>query len=289
MKLALGTAQFGLDYGVANKSGQVPLDQAGRMIHDAWHLGFDTLDTAITYGDSESRLGQIGITDWRVITKLSSLPDMVDDIATWVEAEVTKSMTRLGVARLQGLLLHRPLELLSPSGADLYRAMVVLRERGLVSQIGISVYGPEELDALFSAFRFDLVQAPLSIVDRRLADSGWLQRMVCDGIEVHVRSVFLQGLLLMESSARLPAFRRWQPLWQAWDVWLAESGLSPLAACLRYVESQLEVSRIVVGAGSSAQLKEIVAACAGPLPSLPNNLQCDDPNLLVPSNWTHLV
>ena len=288
MKLALGTVQFGLDYGIANQAGRVPLEQARQMIVVARHLGFDTLDTAIAYGDSEGRLGQIGISGWKVISKLPGLPAEETDVAAWVEAQVRGSLDRLGVSRLQGLLLHRPLDLRSAAGPALYRALVSLRERGVVGKIGISVYGPEELDDLCGDFDFDLIQAPLNILDRRLADSGWLARLAGKGTEVHVRSAFLQGLLLMASSARPAPFGRWQSLWHAWDGWLADTGLTPLAACLRYATSMAEVSRVVVGADNPAQLAEIAASCDGPLPALPPSLQCADPDLLVPSNWARL-
>jgi len=285
MKLALGTAQIGLDYGVANVDGQPSLDRARSMVECARQLGFDTIDTAIAYGDSESRLGQIGVSGWNVFSKLPPVPPQTEDVAKWVDGQVASSLKHLGVKRLSGMLLHRALDLKSHSGHALYAALSDLRVRGLVKRIGISVYGPDELDALYDDFQFDLVQAPCNILDRRLTQSGWLKKLEQRGTEVHIRSVFLQGLLLMRAADRPPAFTRWQSLWTIWDHWLRDTNTSPIAACLRYAMSVSGVSRIVVGADSPEQLAEMVAALDGPLPSLPAGLACDDVDLIVPSNW----
>ena len=285
MKLALGTAQIGLNYGVANTDGRPSLHRARGMVERARQLGFDTIDTAINYGDSESRLGKIGVSEWNIVSKLPPVPPQVEDVAKWINGQVTSSLKRLGVERLSGMLLHRALDLKSHSGCALYAALSDLRSRGLVERIGVSVYGPDELDALCNDFQFDLVQAPCNILDRRLMQSGWLKKLEQRGTEVHIRSVFLQGLLLMGVADRPPAFTRWQSLWTIWDHWLQDTNTTPIAACLRYAMSVPGVSRLVVGADSTEQLTEMVVACDGPPQSLPAGLACDDVDLIVPSNW----
>ena len=112
MKLALGTVQFGLNYGIANLAGQVGLTEAQAILSHARKCGLDTLDTAVNYGDSEQRLGEIGVTDWQVISKLPALPEQCDDVATSVRNQVQASLERLRNTKLQGLLLHRPEQLL---------------------------------------------------------------------------------------------------------------------------------------------------------------------------------
>ena len=135
---------------------------------------------------------------------------------------------------------------------------------------------------------FDVVQAPFNILDRRLIDSGWFGRLRDLGVELHVRSVFMQGLLLMPATLRPAKFHRWQPLWNEWDRWLRAHQLTPLEACLRYALSFNEIRRVIVGVDTPGQLKEIIAAAAGELPPVPFGLRSTDVALLNPSNWPHL-
>lgn len=285
-RLALGTAQFGLPYGVANHTGQVDHDEARAILAHARDAGMDTLDTAMAYGESELRLGEVGVEGWQVISKLSAIPPSCPDVAVWVQESVLGSLTRLRIPRLSGLLLHRPQELLGERGQILYRSLSALKEQGLVVKIGVSVYGPEELDALSPHFSFDLVQAPFNIVDRRMATSGWLKKLHQSGTEVHIRSAFLQGLLLMDERRRPAFFQRWQPLWKEWHHWLVEQSLSPLQACLGFVLAQPEVGRVVVGIDSLEHLRGILANAGAPAVVPPATLASQDLDLINPARWS---
>lgn len=287
-KLILGTVQFGLSYGVANTNGQVNVDDATKILRVATELGIEVLDTAISYGDSEKILGAIGCDTYRIVTKLPELPDACTDIAEWVESQIKGSLERLGGQQLHAVLLHRPAQLLEARGSQLFSALERLKILGYTKKIGISIYDPRELDSLFREMHFDLVQAPLNILDRRLVTSGWAQRLKSSGTELHVRSAFLQGLLLMPADKRPQKFNRWQSLWSEWDRWLSETGLSPVEACLRYAMSVEEVDYVVVGVDSAAQLHEVHAAAIGVLPGLPEWPQTIDPILLNPVLWSRL-
>jgi len=209
-------------------------------------------------------------------------------VGAWVRASVMGSIERLNVSCLGALLLHHPADLLGTQGEALYAVMVELKSLGLVRKIGISIYEPDELNALLERMTFDVVQAPFNILDRRLIDSGWLGRLHDLGVELHVRSVFIQGLLLMPATLRPAKFRRWQPLWNEWDRWLSAHQLTPLEACLRYALSFREIRRVIVGVDTPRQLKEIIAAAAGELPPVPVGLRSTDVALLNPSNWPYL-
>jgi aryl-alcohol dehydrogenase-like predicted oxidoreductase len=289
VRLALGTVQFGTSYGVANADGQVPVNEVRRILRYARENGIDMLDTAIAYGDSESRLGSIGVASWRVVSKLPAQSAECADVADWVRAAVRGSLTRLGVSRLYALLLHRPEQLLTAGGEALYRALKALKAEGLVGRIGISIYEPAELDAIVARFPVDVVQAPFNILDRRLLESGWLARLKAQSVELHVRSVFLQGLLLMPAGQRPRKFERWQSLWDAWHAWLSQAELTPLQACVRYVMSFTEIGAAVVGVDSLTQLAQIVQSGEGELPAVPTSLGCTDTDLLNPARWNALA
>jgi aryl-alcohol dehydrogenase-like predicted oxidoreductase len=289
MKLGLGTVQFGVPYGITNTVGQVNQSQAQAITQRAYAAGFDTLDTAIAYGSSERVLGEIGVQSWKVVTKLPAVPEHCDDISSWLNAQVEASLTRLKLGRVHALLLHRPAQLLEEIGPELNDALQTLKGNGIVDKIGVSVYGTAELEALFGTYAFDLVQAPLNILDRTLVDSGWAQRLKNEGIETHTRSAFLQGLLLVPETKRPTKFKQWEYIWTEWDSWLAATGLTPLQACLRWTNTLDAIDKVIVGVESVTQLDQILAAHDGPLPSLPQFKSLHDDRLTNPATWNNLT
>jgi len=277
-----------MHYGVANEKGQVPCGEISAIVDCARESGMDTLDTAIAYGDSEARLGDIGIQGWNVVTKLPEVPMGSCDISKWVTDAVKGSLRRLDVRGLYGLLLHVPRQLLEPQGDRLYDALLQVKEQRLARKVGASIYDPSELDNLCTHYQLDLIQAPFNLIDRRLIDSGWMTRLSERDIELHVRSAFLQGLLLMSPACRPAKFRRWRTLWTRYDDWLERTGLSALQACLRYVLSFREISKVVVGVESRDQLQQILLSADGPLPEVPDAISACDIELKDPTRWEEL-
>jgi aryl-alcohol dehydrogenase-like predicted oxidoreductase len=288
MRLALGTVQFGLPYGIANQTGQVARSEAKAMLDLALTNGIDTLDTAIAYGESETCLGEVGTKGFKLVTKLPSLPEMCPDIGGWVKAQLSGSLARLGERTLYGLMLHRSDQLIGANGKELYYALQSLKKSGQVQKIGVSIYAPSELDALTKCFSFDIVQVPFNLVDRRLQTTGWLQRLQSEGVEIHTRSAFLQGLLLMPQSAIPSKFAPWNGVWERWHTWLFEHDISALQACLAFPLAYSEIDRVVVGAESVQQLQQIIDAINIPFPDTLPNLACEAENLINPSRWSSL-
>ncbi len=287
-RLALGTVQFGLAYGIANHIGQVSRAEIKVMLQLAIANSIDTLDTAIAYGDSEAFLGEAGTQEFKVVTKLPALPDNCADVSTWVQQQVSMSLSRLGVTNIYGLLLHRSQQLLGLNGLALYQALQALKDNGQVQKIGISIYSPTELDALMPRYRFDLVQAPFNLVDQRLYRTSWMQRLKDDNVEIHTRSAFLQGLLLMAVAEMPDKFLPWSGLWHRWYQWMLEKEVSAVQACLAFPLSFPEIDRVIVGADSASQLAQIVSASNKQLLAGLPDIHCDDENLINPANWNRL-
>lgn len=284
-RLALGTVRFGMRYGVDNDAQMMSLDAARSIVTQARALGFAVLDTAIAYGESEARLGEIGVDEWRVVSKLPEIPNSCADIGAWIHQSVLGSLARLRTNQLYGLLLHEAQQLAGPRGDAIYAGLSAVKDLRLVEKIGVSIYAPDELTALCARYRLDLVQAPYNVIDRRLVTSGWLSRLRAAGTEVHARSVFLQGLLLMPGSRRPVSFNRWRPLWNLWDGWLAQQGLSAIEGCLGFALAQPEFEHLVIGIDSVGHLQEIVA-CAGACTAMPpDGLASEDADLVNPSRW----
>jgi aryl-alcohol dehydrogenase-like predicted oxidoreductase len=287
VRIALGTAQFGMPYGIANAVGRVQPDECAAILALGSANGVDTIDTAIAYGDSERVLGEVGVGPFRVVTKLPAVPDDVKDTGAWVERMVASSLRRLRTDRLFAVLLHRPAQLLDSRGDALYHALCDLKAQGLSSCIGISIYGPEELEVTSSRYPLDIVQAPLNVFDRRLERSGWLQKLAASGVEVHLRSVFLQGLLI---TSELPAaFAPWRSLHERWSGWTQAAGVTRVQACVQYALSVSGVARVVVGVDSIAHLRQILDAATAACPIPPDDISTTDLDLIDPSRWAGLT
>ena len=284
-RLALGTAQFGLPYGIANKNGRISIQDAEAILYDAKDAGLDTLDTAVAYGESEKVLGDIGVKGWKVVTKLPNVSRNCADIRDWVCGNAIDSIKNMRISNLYALLLHHPLNLLDGHGSKIYNALNELKNSGHVQKIGISIYDTSELDAILPKYPVDLVQAPFNVFDRRLDTTGWLDRLCQSGVEVHIRSVFLQGLLLMSPEHRPVYFDRWIELMRNWDTWLHRHSLNAVQVCLGHALSHQGIGRVIVGVDSQSQLHEIVGALQDNSPRLPENLCSEDLELINPSKW----
>lgn len=258
MKFAIGTAQFGAKYGVLNNSDLISASEVSDILNVAFESDVDTLDTAIGYGDSERVLGEAGVDNFRIVSKVPSLPEGIIHVEPWLLNQVHSSIARLKVESLYGLLIHRPSELMGVHGNEIFKALKNIQELGLVKKIGISIYGPEEYFCLPNKYKFDLVQLPFNIVDRRALDSGLLDCLYRAGIEIHVRSIFLQGLLLANKGEIPKKFHQWINFFDEWDRWTQATNITKIEACLGFINSHSSISRVIVGVDNSTNLKEIL-------------------------------
>ncbi len=288
MKLALGTAQFGLPYGIANQSGQVSREEVCQILAVARESGIDTLDTAVAYGDSEICMGAVGTDGFKVITKLPAVPESIADIGAWIDAQIKASLGRLKIQSVYGLLLHRSQQLVGAVGRAMVCALERLKAEGVVQKIGVSIYDPHELNTVTQILSIDLVQAPLNLIDHRLITSGWLPRLHDQGVEVYARSAFLQGLLLMQRDKIPKIFDPWSSIFDRWHAWLQENHVTAAEACLAFVAGQPLIDRIVIGVDGRAQLQELLRGSGKELAVQLPDLRCDDQNLINPSNWSSL-
>ncbi len=286
MKIALGTAQFGMTYGVANRRGQIPAPEAEQILRWSRLAGIDTIDTAMSYGESEACLGRAGMAGFKVVTKLPLVPAHCTDVVAWAKGQVHDSLQRLGIPRLHGLFLHHAKQLSGEHGAALATALRALKDEGSVQKVGVSVYSPTDLQSAESVCTLDLVQAPFNLLDRRLLESGWLEKLSGQGVEVHIRSAFLQGLLLMSSSEIPKRFSPWTHVLGVWHQWLIDHpNITAAQACLAYVSNFPQINKVVVGVDDLTQLKQLVSASGLPFNAEFPDLSCTDEMLINPSNW----
>lgn len=201
-KLALGTVQLGLDYGISNNQGRVSIKNAQQLLMQAESLSIDMLDTAAMYGSSERVLGQIANDSFKLVTKLAIDTDATINVSQLLQ----ESLIKLRKRTIYGVMLHDANVLNSPQSIEIALQLAELKAKGLVHKIGMSLYFPEQIK-LFEILKPDIIQIPLNVLDQRFLQDGLLTKMKEQGIEIHVRSAFLQGLLLMSPKSRSHFFR----------------------------------------------------------------------------------
>lgn len=289
-RLGLGTAQFGMNYGVSNNTGRTPGREVAKILELAARQGVRVLDTAGAYGRSEEVLGEIlqGSDRFRIITKTNPIPtDRIDaGRSTVLKDDFYRALERLRTDRLHGLLVHRAEDLAKDGAERISRALRELKAEGLIEKAGVSIYHREQLSALPKSFPLDLVQLPVNLLDQRILEDDFLSGLRSRGVEIHARSVFLQGLLLMPPTELKGCFGPVQGHLAGLHRRCRESDITALRACLDFVLG-LRVDCALVGVCHLAELQEILENARG----LPADLMdysrfsWPDPALLDPSRW----
>jgi aryl-alcohol dehydrogenase-like predicted oxidoreductase len=277
-RLGIGTVQFGQAYGISNTDGQVPRAEVKLILELAARAGIGLLDTAANYGEAESALGGNELRPFRIVSKTCGVQHGVHAVI----ARVRESIRILGAVDL--LLVHSVKDLLGPSGTTLWRALQALKAEGLIGGVGISAYVADDPVALAEHFRPDAMQLPFSLLDQRLLHDGSLARLKNLGVEIHARSLFLQGLMFMSRPPeKLTAAG---PMLDRIKTEIAQAGTTPLAAALGFVLSRPEIDVAVVGTTGVQQLSEIVSAALSPLPDMDwQACALEDERILTPSLW----
>lgn len=253
-RLVLGTAQLGMDYGVANRTGKPSPATVEAMLDLAWNEGVARLDTAQAYGESEEVIGnylaahaecQIGI-----ISKLA--PGFAEAHENEIHAAIEASADRLH-GRLEGMLLHDA-SMLDRWDDGLGRALIRGRDEGLFKVVGVSVYTPDEFRKALSFPDIRLVQAPINVLDRTLISDGLIAQAREADVAVHIRSIFLQGLLLLDVDTLPPALAHARKYIVGWRALCQRHGQNPGVAALLFVAQVIPDAFLVVGCETPDQL-----------------------------------
>ena len=283
-RIVLGGAQLGLPYGILNGGETLSREEVARILDTAFGHGIDSIDTAIAYGQSESIIGETAQNRFKVISKLPPIPSSVSNVSEWVHTQVDASLSRLKCTSLDALLLHRPQDLTGIHGAELYDAISSLKIEKIIHRFGVSIYEPDELADIIGNFEIDLVQAPFNVFDRRIL--GVINQLAALNIELHVRSVFLQGVLIAGPAGRPQRFEPWFEHFALFDEWVHSTGMSAMSCCLGFALQQPGVAKLVIGATSAESLAEIIASVPNIHVDVPAHLQSSIEKLIDPRVWS---
>ena len=285
MRIALGTAQFGLSYGATNNKGIVSESEISKILNYARNNGIFTIDTASAYGESERNLGNadIDLYTFQVITKTPPKLQSKE-----VEMHFRKSLDNLKLDKIYGLMLHRAEDILSDVNGNIWGELNNLKKHNLVEKIGVSVYNEAEINQILEKYEIDLIQLPINVLDQRLLKSDILKRIKDKNIEIHARSIFLQGILLEKPNALPEYFVPFKDSLKKWHKFLEKYSLTPIEGALNFAYSLGILDYIVLGVTSLDNLQEITNAF-DKVKSFPNidyySFASSDEALINPSLW----
>lgn len=276
-KIALGTVQFGLDYGISNNTGKTSTEEVSKILDTAYSYGIDILDTAQAYGDSESIIGSYHGNRFKIITKIN--PTSGDKLLA--KQLVEQSLKCLNLDKLYGVLFHNAISAIQ--NPRIVAELKELQVQGIIEKVGYSVYTPDELNELVKLYgRPDIIQIPFNLLDQRFEEIA--QDLHNNGVEVHTRSTFLQGLFFKSTEELSEFFQPVIPyLEELKSTFPDEAKLARML--LSYSLSKDFIDCVVLGVNNDLQLQENLETSDTYLDDLPMQLNTIPENILLPYLW----
>jgi len=284
-KIILGSANFNQNYGINRNF--IKIKEIKKLLRTAFKNKIVTIDTSPLYAKSEKIIGQLNKNRFKIISKIPKKPTNIrgKNIKYWLTKNAKTSLENLKIRKFECLLLQNASTLLSRDGNEIYKSINSLKNRKLTKKIGISIYDFNILDKILKKFKFDLIQVPLNILDRRLLETKWIKKLKKKKIEVHVRSVFLQGILFLKHDHLPKKIKKLSSYWIVWENWLKKNQLSPLQACLSFIFNQPNLDGIVVGCDNVNQLNQILESKKQKNNFILPNLNIRNKKLIDPREW----
>ena len=288
MKLGLGTAQFGMHYGISNAQGACSKEEVAKILFAAASHHVSFLDTAPAYNNSEFILGELCRPDWQfnIVTKIPNLQNTLQQDKA-IRNSLHSSLANLRIKTVYGLLVHNADDLIDPVyGQQTWETMLELKAQGLVKKIGASVYTAEQIERLMNVYAIDLIQLPINVFDQRLLQKGHLVALKKMGVEIHARSIFLQGLMLMQLNDIPDFFNPIKANILSYHQWLSANNMTQLQAALHFIAGIKEIDIALVGVNNLQHLQEILSynSAANDLNDF-SQFAVDIDKMIDPSQW----
>lgn len=261
-RLMIGTAQWGLDYGISNNQGKTDNKEIQKILDIAQANGINSLDTASAYGNAEKITGKLARADNIIVTKISigNQDREASQISNEIRTRIKTSYADLGGETLEGILVHDPDNLEKREHSHGWDTLIRMKEEGFMKKIGISVYHPRQAELLSNIYKPDIIQIPFNAFDQRGESLGILKQLKENGVEIHARSIFLQGLLLMDLADINDYFMPWRLKIKRWHKYCSNNKITLLQGAVANAMREKNIDKFIVGVENMYQLEEIVEA-----------------------------
>lgn len=279
MRIILGSAQFGLRYGL--KKTKINKKEFQKIYKTLKYNSLTYFDTAINYGSSQKRIGTLNIKK-KVITKIKVPTRKPKNLEKWYYQILFRTLKELKVKKLYGLLFHDISDIFK-NDKKLLNIILKSKKMGLVSKVGISVYDVNEINQVLKIWKPDIVQLPINVFDHRLLKKNSIKRLKKKKIEIHVRSCFLQGLLLEPKLKR--GNLNSKLIFKKFIKWCKEKKVDQLTACLHFIKKIKHIDAVIVGFDNSKQLSETLLSFRKKLVLVPDDFANNEKKLIDPRKW----
>jgi aryl-alcohol dehydrogenase-like predicted oxidoreductase len=283
MKLVIGSAQLGMNYGLFNNK-KINRREFKKIEKLVLKSKISFIDTATNYGDSENIIGNSKLKKLHIITKIKLPSKKNIYIRNWVSKEISRSLIKLKINKIYGVLIHNYKDLLGKNGKNYLLSLQELKKKKIIRKIGISVYNPQEIKSIWKFWKPDLIQAPFNPLDNRILDSGWINILKKFKVKIFVRSIFLQGLLINEKSSFV-INKNSNILLKKFRNWCYKNNVSLLQACVHFIKQFKKIDYLVVGFDNYNQLKEIIDVFKKKQIIIPKKFSTNKINLIDPRKW----
>lgn len=254
-KIVIGTANFGMKYGLNNKN--ITPREIKKILSYCKKKGIKTLDTAPGYGNAFENLKRNEIVKWDIISKIPPIPKNIKDISSYIYNIFFSTLKKLNVSKIHTILIHDEKDILNVTkGKKILKILNNLKKEKLVKRIGCSIYDSFKVKRVIKNYSFDVLQCPYNIFDKRLVDSGLLRLLKLRNVNIHLRSIFLQGLLLREENNIPIQFKNNYKIIKYYK-WIKKNNFSNLKICLSELD-KIDYEKIIIGVNDINQLKEII-------------------------------
>lgn len=280
-KLIIGSAGFSDIYGI-DKKAHPKKEEVKKIFDYAAYSGINKIDTAMDYGLVNKLIAKYNLNRFSTITKFNCDKKNFNDM----KKEFNTALSHLKIRKIHGVLFHKSSCLLTENGCSFYNFLQEKKEVGVISNIGVSIYSPNELDNLLDKYHFDIIQAPVNIIDNRIV-KYWNKNITnLVNTKLHARSIYLQGILLKNSSDIEKKFSRLRPLLDSLEKKSLELNINRANLLFNYVNSIKIIENIIIGFWSVNELKETLNFSSKSCKNFFLNLNSNfDEGLIDPRRW----
>ncbi len=280
-KIVIGSANFSLDYGLANNYKKISMSEIKKILKKCEDKKINFIDTAKGYGESEQIIGNQAKKKWNVITKIPKINYKKKvEIENFILKLVYDSLEKLKIKKLYAVLLHDENQLLRNNSNLVYSALKNLKRKNIINKIGVSFYTPKKLIKIISKFHLDIVQIPVNYINQSFLEKKVIKKLKNKKIEIHARSIFLQGLLLKKDLKK----KRFKKFSNYLNFWHEKNKISRLESSINFINNQKFIDKYIIGFQSLEQINQILKTKKVNITSFP---KYNDKYLKDPRKWVY--
>lgn len=288
MKLIFGTAQLDRNYGINKENNFMTKNNLSKILKILKKNKINFIDTAPAYKSAETKLGKNKLNRFNLITKIPSLKKIKKKhIKKFITKQINTSLKDLKIKKFYAIILHDCGDLINnPHKEIIYKELKELKNNGIALKIGFSSYDTNDIRIILKDYKIDMIQSPCNVFDQKILDKKMLLLLKKKKIEVHLRSIFLQGLLLTDIKKITFNKPNWKKYFLKWNFFLKKNKIEKLEACINFALNIKGNFKILIGFNNIKELKEIIFFVKKRRKKLNyKNLRTNDLSLTRPYNW----